>query len=139
MRKIKFLLCLVLVVWVTTACTSPSPADRKFEALSIWRADASAREARGELTKIDKLKELYALLATDPVSSSDAAGMRWASTDIDTLEALHAGKIDRSQAESRLRQSETAWRAESAARDAASKPINTRCITWQGFTQCGTQ
>lgn len=139
MSKIKLLICLAFSISVTTACTSPSPADRKLEGISTWRADASVRESRGELTRIDKLKELYALLAKEPVSRSDVAGMRWASADIDTLEALQAGKIDKSEAESRLRRSETAWRAESAARDAAAMPVTTRCVTWQGFTQCATQ
>ncbi|MGE8452645.1 MAG: hypothetical protein ACN6OP_18900 [Pseudomonadales bacterium] len=82
---------------------------------------------------------MYALLSEEPVSAADVAGMRWAGSDITTLEALQAGKIDRADAESRVRQSETAWRAESAAQDAAAGSVNTRCVNWQGFTQCATQ
>lgn len=139
MSKIRFVLCLILLGSAISGCASPTPADRKNAAISAWNADASARQGRGELSRIDKLKELYSLLSTEPVSAADVAGMRWASSDITTLEALQAGKIDRAEAESRLRQSETAWRAESAAQDAAARSVNTRCVTWQGFTQCATR
>lgn len=139
MRKIVFVLFLILMGSAIAGCASQSPADRKLAAVTAWNADASARQARGELSRIDKLKELYSLLSKEPVSTADVAGMRWASSDITTLEALQVGKINRAEAESRLRQSETAWRAESAARDAAARPFNTRCVTWQGFTQCATQ
>lgn len=139
MSKIRSLLFFIFWGSAIAGCASQSPADRKLAVISAWNADASARQARGELSRIDKLKELYSLLSKEPVSASDVAGMRWASSDITTLEALQVGKIDRPEAESRLRQSETAWRAESAAREAAARPVNTRCVTWQGFTQCATQ
>lgn len=140
MYKFIIVLCTLLSVSATSGCASrPSLADEKRGALTEWRQAAAAREARGELSRIDKLKEMYALLGEEPVSVSDVAGMRWASSDIATLEALQAGKIDRIEAESRLRASEIAWRAEVADRELASRPATTRCVTWQGITQCATQ
>ncbi len=140
MSKLKFVLWVLLAITATAGCASrPSAADQKQAAFTEWRQAASTREARGELSRIDKLKEMYALLAKEPVSVSDVAGMRWASSDIATLEAFQAHKIDRIEAESRLRASETAWRAEVAERELASQPVSTRCVTWQGITQCATQ
>ncbi|WP_157672783.1 hypothetical protein [Achromobacter denitrificans] len=140
MSKLVLVLCSIVVAGAISGCAaSPSPSDRKLAAFSEWQKDASAREAAGKLSRVDKLKEMYAQLAKEPVSVSDVAGMRWASSDITTLEAYQAGKIDRAEAESRLRQSETTWQSERAAQNAAARPANTRCITWQGFTQCATQ
>lgn len=139
MSIFKVVLCSIIAAGLVAGCAAPSPADRKAAEFAEWRKDAAAREAAGTLSRIDKLKEMYAQLAKEPVSMADVAGMRWASTDITTLEALQAGKIDRSEADSRLRESQTAWRAEMAAQAAASRPVNTNCITWQGFTQCATQ
>lgn len=140
MSKFRLFLSLGLAVGVLVGCSaSPTAADRKMATFSQWQKDASTREERGELSRIDKLKEMYAQLAKEPVSMSDVAGMRWASSDITTLEAYQAGKIDRAEAESRLRQSETTWQSERAAQNAAAGPASTRCITWQGFTQCATQ
>ncbi|MNK97379.1 hypothetical protein D3C87_1177100 [compost metagenome] len=140
MCKLRFFLCFVFAFGVIAGCASPpTPAERKLTEFSDWRQRAEQREARGELSRVDKLKEMYAQLAKEPVSVADIAGMRWVSSDITTLEALQVGRIDRSEAESRLRQSETAWRADSASRRAVTKPVNTRCVTWQGFTQCATQ
>ncbi|KWU18075.1 hypothetical protein AS148_14485 [Achromobacter xylosoxidans] len=129
-----------LFVAALSGCSSsPSAADQKQAAFTEWRQAAGTREARGELSRVDMLKEMYALLAKEPISVSDVAGMRWASSDITTLEALQAGKIDRIEAESRLRASEIAWRAEVADRELASRPATTRCVTWQGITQCATR
>ena len=139
MCKYKLLICLILSTAIAGCASSPTPSERKAAAVSAWRHDAEARETRGELTRINKLKELYALLAKEPVSVSDVAGMRWARSDIATLEAFQASKIDRLQAETQLRASETAWRAEVAERDLAAQPISTRCVTWQGITQCATR
>ncbi|WP_241065480.1 hypothetical protein [Achromobacter insuavis] len=138
-KLILSLLALLSVSAIAGCASSPSPFDQKQAAFTEWRLAVAAREARGELSRIGKLKEMYALLATEPVSISDVAGMRWASSDITTLEAFHAGKIDRLEAESRLRESETAWRSEVAQRELANRPIATQCVTWQGITQCATQ
>lgn len=140
MSRLRFVLWVSLFVAAISGCVSrPSAADQKQAALTEWRQAASTREARGELSRVDKLKEMYALLAREPISVSDVAGMRWASSDITTLEAFQAGKIDRIEAESRLRASEIAWRSEVAERELASRPVSTRCVTWQGITQCATQ
>lgn len=140
MCKLRFFLVLSLALGVTVGCSAtPTPADRKMATFSQWQKDAATREGRGELSRIDKLKEMYAQLGKEPVSRTDVAGMQWASSDITTLEAFQAGKIDRAEAESRLRQSETAWRSSIAEQDAAGKSVSTRCVTWQGFTQCATQ
>lgn len=140
MSRLIVIFCASLFVAALSGCSSsPSAADQKQAALTEWRQAADTREARGELSRVDKLKEMYALLAKEPISVSDVAGMRWASSDITTLEALQAGKIDRIEAESRLRASEIAWRAEVADRELASRPTTTRCVTWQGITQCATR